>query len=425
MAKTPSKGTAAIQRLLDERKQLESWIARIDAAADATPAAVRGRVRSDYETRLITVIKELKNHMEAAREVIAQRRQVLADLQEKEGAAAEALSEAELRHAVGEYDEGQWTQVHKEALSELVSIREELQVVQAEVEKLQEIDALAAESAPPKPAPRPAPPPPPPLAEPSLTVVSDRGKTTSPPPSRPQPRGEEKKHEPVDELAFLKSVTEDARGGGGVTPAGERRAIPARGARRSPGSSRASVAASHDHAGAPDHAGNGSGHCRVRRGAGEDPEVPGLRNDEPADGVVLRELRGGARRHVRKRRQEANRRETNRRETRRSLTLCFSTYCFSTPLFFGTDERRQPGFLSRRVVLMDQALPGSPVEQLHGAAVGGGGGGLVGGGADALQRGPELGVLSAIDEGAGAGLAQRFLGGLDFRHEVSCSRRGK
>ncbi|HEX4634094.1 MAG TPA: hypothetical protein VH163_09685 [Gemmatimonadales bacterium] len=215
MAKTPSKGTVAIQRLLEERRQLESWIARIDAAADATPAAVRGRVRSDYETRLITVIKELKNHMEAAREVIAQRRQVLKDLQEKEADAAEALSEAELRHAVGEYDEGQWTQVHKEALSELVSVREELQVVQVEVEKLEEIDALATDAAPPKPAPRPAPPPAP---EPSLTVVSDRGKNqTIAPTSRPQPRPEEKKHEPVDELAFLKSVTEDARGGG-VSP---------------------------------------------------------------------------------------------------------------------------------------------------------------------------------------------------------------
>ncbi len=216
MAKTPSKGTVAIQRLLEERKQLESWIARIDAAADATPAAVRGRVRSDYEARLVTVIKELKNHVEAAREVIAQRRAVLADLQAKEAAAAEALSEAELRHAVGEYDESQWTQVHKEALAELVSIREELQVVQVEVEKLQEIDALATEAAPPKPAPKPAPPPPPappPVAEASLTVVSDRGKGNAGTPPRTA-RPEEKKHEPVDELAFLKSVTEDARGGG-------------------------------------------------------------------------------------------------------------------------------------------------------------------------------------------------------------------
>src|SRR5690242_15683753 len=184
MAKTPSKGTVAIQRLLDERRQLEAWIARIDAAADATPAAVRGRVRSDYEARLVGVIKELKGHMEAAREVMAQRRQVLIELQLKEAGAAERLSEAELRHAVGEYDEGQWTQVHKDALSELVSIREELQTVAAEVEKLREIDALAQEAPPPRPAPPPPPPPAPPAAEPSLTVVSDRGKPAAPPPPR-------------------------------------------------------------------------------------------------------------------------------------------------------------------------------------------------------------------------------------------------
>ena len=233
--KTPApKGTAAIQRLLDERRQYEAWIARIDAAADSTPDAVRGRVRADYEARLVGVIKELKTHMEAARQVIAQRRLVLTELQQKEAGAAERLAEAELRHAVGEYDEGQWIQVHKQALSELVSIREELQAVATEVEKLEELDALISEppAAPPPPAPAPAPaprvaappaPPSPPAAEPALTVVSDRGRGGPPPSPRPQPkaaeekRPAEKKHEPVDELAFLKSVTEDARGGG-VSP---------------------------------------------------------------------------------------------------------------------------------------------------------------------------------------------------------------
>jgi hypothetical protein len=77
------------------------------------------------------------------------------------------------------------------------------------------------------------------------------------------------------------------------------------------------------------------------------------------------------------------------------------------------------------VILVDQAFAGGAIEQLDGAAICGGRGGLVGGRTDALQCGPELGVLSAVDEGAGASLAQRFLCGLDFRHEVSCSRRGK
>jgi len=222
MPKTPApKGTAAIQRLLEERRQYEAWIARIDASADATPEAVRSRVRADYEARLVGVVKELKTHVEAARQVIAQRRVVLAELQQKEAGAAERLAEAELRHAVGEYDEGQWTQVHKQALSELVSIREELQGVATEVEKLEELDALVSETPATPPAAPPPSPPPAAAAEPALTVVSDRGRgaPVPRPPAKPaeERRPPEKKHEPVDELAFLKSVTEDARGGG-VSP---------------------------------------------------------------------------------------------------------------------------------------------------------------------------------------------------------------
>lgn len=232
MPKATSKGTAAIQRLLDERRQFEAWIARLDAAGDATPAAVRGRVRADYEARLRTVTEELGTHMDAVRQVVAQRRAVLGEQQEKEARAAERLAEAELRHAVGEYDEGQWTQVHKDALSELVSIREELQAITTEVERLEELESMVSESA----APPPSPPPPPPVMaeEPALTVVSDRtaGRGPGPaaprsapppppppPPSRPvEERKLEKKHQPVDELAFLKSVTEDARGGASAAP---------------------------------------------------------------------------------------------------------------------------------------------------------------------------------------------------------------
>ena len=121
MSKAPSKNTAVIQRLLEERRQYEAWIARIDAASGAAPAGVRGRVRSDYEARLNAVTEELKVHAEAARQLAAQRREFRVELQQKEKQAAERLSEAELRHAVGEYDESQWTQVHKDILSELVS----------------------------------------------------------------------------------------------------------------------------------------------------------------------------------------------------------------------------------------------------------------------------------------------------------------
>src|SRR5690348_7913403 len=176
MPKGSSKSTAAIQRLLEERRQYEAWIARLDNAADATPDGVRGRVRADYEARLKAVTEELKGHAEAARQLIAQRKEFRTELEEKEARAAERLSETELRHAVGEYDEAQWSQVHKDLLAELVSVREELQAIDADIEKLQELDALVHDKQP--------------------------AKAGAPP----------KRKTPLDEMAFIKSVTEDDKG---------------------------------------------------------------------------------------------------------------------------------------------------------------------------------------------------------------------
>src|SRR5881396_3862352 len=183
-----SKSTAAIQRLLEERRQYEAWIARLDQAADATPAGVRSRVKSDYEARLLAVSEELKSHAEAARQLILQRKEHRVELQKKEARAAERLTETELRHAVGEYDESQWGQVHKDALAELVSVREDLQSVEADIHKLQELDALVSHR--PAPPPKAAPSPPAPSRQPAS-------------PKRPEKVAAE------DELAFIKSVTED------------------------------------------------------------------------------------------------------------------------------------------------------------------------------------------------------------------------
>lgn len=183
MPKGSSKSTAAIQRLLEERRQYEAWLARINAAGDAAPEHVRVRVRADYEARLQAVTEELKAHADAGRQLVAQRKEIFRELQQKEKAAAERLAETELRHAVGEYDESQWSQVHKDALAELVSVREEMQEVAQDIEKLEELDEMVRA----KPSPR-----------------------VGPPPKAPRPEERRKvSPSPVDELAFLKSVTED------------------------------------------------------------------------------------------------------------------------------------------------------------------------------------------------------------------------
>jgi len=188
-----------IQRLLEERRQYEAWIARLNNAADATPGHVRARVRADYEARLTAVIEELKAHGESAREAIDQKKQLRAELQKKEALAADKMTETELRHAVGEYDEAYWSQVHKDVLAELVSVREDLQAVEADIQKLGELDTLVGAQPAVATGPR--------VVQQTIAPIPP---TPATPPSSPTPKHVARfppTH--VDELAFIKSVTED------------------------------------------------------------------------------------------------------------------------------------------------------------------------------------------------------------------------
>jgi len=201
MTKGMSKSTAIIQRLLEERRQYEAWIARLNSSADATPGNVRARVREDYEARLVAVMEELKAHAESARLAIQEKRHMRGELQKKEALATEKLTESELRHSVGEYDESQWEQVHQDVLAELVSVREDLQAVEADIQKLEELDALVRN----RPAPRPAAPPAaaPPARPAATNIAPDLPLIPLDPPPKPAQ---------VDELEFIKSVTEDDTG---------------------------------------------------------------------------------------------------------------------------------------------------------------------------------------------------------------------
>src|SRR5436305_4006137 len=194
MPKGMSKSTAIIERLLEERRQCEAWIARLNSSADATPGNVRARVREDYEARLVAVMEELKAHAESARLAIQEKRYMRGELQKKEALAAEKLTETELRHSVGEFDESQWDQVHQDVLAELVSVREDLQSVEADIQKLEELDALVRNRPAPR-APAPAPEAAPELAPPA-------------PSAPPRPRSQPQRTSQVDELEFIKSVTE-------------------------------------------------------------------------------------------------------------------------------------------------------------------------------------------------------------------------
>jgi hypothetical protein len=252
MGKNPRIGDP-IDRLLQDRQQYATWLARLDATSDTAPESVRGKVRSDYKARLDSVIEQLRSHADGLQQQLERHRETRSELQTREAQAKDIMSEAEVRHAVGEYSDAKWQQIRGEAQKNLVSIREELAELGEEIQELENVQQLIAAPAVPEPvAPPPPPPaPPPPLPEPEkptpAPVMEQPVQSPPEPVSTPAPAEEpaqpaaaakapatpvrpikpkegapgpgrtlwfpsvkeEEVEAGVDELAFLKSVSED------------------------------------------------------------------------------------------------------------------------------------------------------------------------------------------------------------------------
>ncbi len=214
MARRGNKSTAAIQKLLEERRKIEQWLRRLEMAADQTAADVRDRVRGDYQLRLDKVVGELQEYGDDLRTSLESQRATYADFKSQETTATEELAEAELRHAVGEFDEEEWGGRKAGILQTLVKIREGLALAESKMSELEEVLRQMEASAPaaePEAQEQPAP-----AAEPRVSLGGDLGLRDLGPSA---PLDAPKEREPVqkeafgDELAFLKSVTEDDRQG--------------------------------------------------------------------------------------------------------------------------------------------------------------------------------------------------------------------
>jgi hypothetical protein len=237
MANSPDTDDT-IEGLLEQRTRFEQWLAKLDATSDKAPAAVRQKVRADYEARLRGVIERLRGHSATIAQELERHQASRSDLDGRRRSAEEELAEAEVRYAVGEYSEEEWGRIRDQSEQRLSSLRAELTAVGGEITRLAEVQSLIAApvkrpepAAPQPPAPAPAPPPkeemierspppppPPPAAEPA--PVEPPAAQRMPKPPRPQP-------EPApaaagagnDELAFLKSVAEEEQ----RKPSGSRR----------------------------------------------------------------------------------------------------------------------------------------------------------------------------------------------------------
>src|SRR5919202_602512 len=164
MSKTIQEAEATIEELLEQRKQFEEWLAKLDASGDKAPPAVRQRVRGDYEARLQSVMEQLRGRGAAIGEELERHHASQAELDRQRRAAEEALAEAEVRHSVGEYTEDEWRRVSDESRREIEQLRNRLRSVGGEITRLTGIQAVisaprSSVSSPSSPAPLRSPKP--------------------------------------------------------------------------------------------------------------------------------------------------------------------------------------------------------------------------------------------------------------------------
>jgi hypothetical protein len=212
MANTPDTDMT-IEALLEQRTQFEEWLAKLDSSGDKAPPAVRQRVRGDYEARLRGVMEQLRGRVSAISEELERHHASQAELDRQRRAAEEALAEAEVRHSVGEYTEDEWRRVSEESRREIDQLRAQLKSVGAEIVRLTEVQSMVVSprsgtpAAPQRPAPKPE------AVDQAPLVIHGADPMIDPAvlPAKPAPKPAPPEPSPaaVDEMTFLKSVSDE------------------------------------------------------------------------------------------------------------------------------------------------------------------------------------------------------------------------
>jgi hypothetical protein len=222
MARPTTDTEATIESLLEQRSQYEEWILRLDTSGDKASPAVRQRVRGDYEARLESVMEKLRGHSAGIAEELERQHAAQAQLDRERRAAEEALAEAEVRHTVGEYSEDEWRRLSDQSRKGIEQLRTQLREIGAEITRLAEVQALISGSGAPAAAPPPPPPSPPARTarpeiieqSPFVTHLAEEPVLAPSPPAPPKVQPQPL----TDELAFLKSVSDDEPNRAGRTP---------------------------------------------------------------------------------------------------------------------------------------------------------------------------------------------------------------
>jgi len=195
MSRKSGKSQPNVERLLEERRQYEAWLAKLsEPAGAAVPSSVVEKVRADYRERLDSVTRLLMRHENELETALAEAEIRRDQLVAQRAARSESLAEAELRHGVGEYDEAKFVELSTEVTSALAQLAGDIEAAEQDIAKLEEVLGLVAGGFPPpgavsvaQPAAPPAAPRIPTPASPAATEPARAEAAAVPPAAPPVP----------------------------------------------------------------------------------------------------------------------------------------------------------------------------------------------------------------------------------------------
>lgn len=141
MTDTP-EDLAAVEQLLTERDAVHGWLLRLDQTAVKASDDVRNRVRQDYQRRLDQLTAGLRAHADIIAAKLDDDRREHEDLSTRAASARDALAEAALRHAVGEYDDARFEGERLRHASDLETFQLGLAAVAERIARLEDVHTL-------------------------------------------------------------------------------------------------------------------------------------------------------------------------------------------------------------------------------------------------------------------------------------------
>jgi nicotinamide mononucleotide adenylyltransferase len=187
MSRKSRTTVSAVEKLLEQRRLIQDWLAKLETDAEAMPAHVVERVRNDYRARLNEVLAELAEHTDTIRQGLGEAQSRHDMLEEQQKARRDELAEARLRKQVGEFDEGRFKEINARLKAGVDELTRELAASLRDIERYEEILELIEE-------PRAA-------AEPgreSEAAAAQAGEEAAE--AEPAPEAEEEEEEEAEEL---------------------------------------------------------------------------------------------------------------------------------------------------------------------------------------------------------------------------------